>query len=226
MAQNFFGLDRGTIDDLLPILGGVAGAFPTSTTGNSLTETNSNATSNLTTLSQLLAQLNGTQQQTISPQIQALIDKATAVSGQQLQGTNLQPFVAQQTAQINRNSQLQKQAADNIMASRGLSTSPVAGTTQANIDAQRIAGITNLQQSLPMLQAQLAQQALAGATGVAAAAPRGTTTSQTSSQTGQTGQSTVQNMSGSQKVQQQQKQGGGVGGAIGGFASLLASLFA
>jgi Chaperone of endosialidase len=156
----------------------------------------------------------------ISPQLQALLNQIMQQAGG-LQTPNLSGYQAQQTQQINQASNLQSQAVQNIMAARGLSTSPVAGTTQANIAAQRQSQLVNLQESLPLLLQQLQIQNLTAEEGAAKAIPYGTTT---------TSNAIANNQSQTNSNQQTQTQQGGgiaagIAGGVGGIASILASLF-
>ena len=196
--------------------------FPTpeNTTTNASGTSSSNTQTILDTLSKLLA----TQQQTVSPEIQDLINKAAQVYGQQLnQQTNLQPYVAQQTQGINDQARLSSEAVNNIMAARGLAQSPVAATSQVGVENQRQGAITNLKESIPLLQQQLLSQTLGGAQGLIGTAPRGATSSQEGStnQFGNTGTTSQ-----FQQQQQTQKQTGtNIGGVIGGLSGILGLLF-
>lgn len=266
----------------LPGLAGIAGAIPTPSSGSGSGSSSSNGlvttggqsntntgstqsqsgttdtsgTNSLATLLNTLSQLTNNQTTTsgFGQQGQDLISQLLpALSKLTGQSTNLAPYLASQTENINRNSGLANQSAQAIMAARGLSNSPVGATTAANIDANRIAQITGLQQSLPLLQNQLQNTNLSTAANVLNLLPKTTTTSGTQSTTGtqsgtntgtsigqtvantvgrtngfndtsqNTSQSTNQNQNYNQN--QQQQSGGGVGGAIGGVASALASLF-
>lgn len=204
-------------------LSGLAGLFPTPT--NTSGTSSQTSTTNLQALSSLLAQLSGTQQTTVGRNIQDLINKAAASSaGQVTNSTNLAPYAAEQTQGINQQAQAQQKAVENIMASRGLATSPVSATAATNVENQRQGQITQLNEGLPLLQSQLAQQALQGANSTISTAPRGVSTSQTSSQSGS------QNQYGGNQTntvsQQQTQAGGGAGGLFGGIGSMLATLFA
>lgn len=229
-----FGLTGGLEGLLGGIAGGLAGAAPVNTTGSSSGSTISSSTiqSLLNTLSQLQSQQASTSATTptLSPAAQQfqsnLINQYSNLQGQ----TNLQPYQAQQTQNINTAANMQSQAVNNIMAARGLSTSPVAGTSQANIQAQRFGNITNLQQSIPLLQQQLGLQTLGAGTSLFSQVPRGSTTSTsaTGSQTGSTYQTGNTNTTGQQNTQnnyQQQQGGGAMSGFAGGLAGLLAGLF-
>jgi hypothetical protein len=180
----------------------------------------------------------GTTTPNISPQAQALINSLTQ-KYMTLQPPSMTGYGAGQTANINAGANAQTQAVNNIMASRGLATSPVAATSQAGIEQNRINQITQMQQQLPILQQQMNLQNLAQAGGFAASIPYGQTTGQTT--TGTISQDATQNTTGtseqlstnnqqsnfqntlmnwlnSQSATQGQ-QGGGVGGALGGALS-------
>ncbi len=235
--------------------GGAAGAVPTpggtstKTYGEDSNQTFNQNTANLQTLESLLKTLTKLQNEqtgtsTTTPGVlggpqQALLDKLIQRYSN-LGDVNLQPYEANQINQINRNASLQSKAADNIMASRGLSLSPVSGTTAANIDANRINQISGFQSTLPLLQRQLEQQNLAGASSFLQSIPRGTSTTQsgTSLQTGlteqarndftegttNTGNITQGARSGSETTVTKPK-GGGIGGFLQGIAPILTSLF-
>ncbi len=246
---------------LLAGLGGIAGGIPnpgsmqgsgTSTTNTSGEQNtnynNSNFTQGATNFNQLmdfLSSISGTTTTTpnVSPQTQSYIDKLMASYGQLAKPVDLSGYQASQTQGINRQADLASQSANNIMASRGLSTSPAAATTALNIDTNRLNQITGLNQSLPMLQNQLTNQNLGAASGFLSQIPMGTTTTNqqqqqqqqgtsggtsnvqgsTSAGTGyasnQSSQNTVQNQN------QRTSSGGGIGQAVGGIAGILASLF-
>lgn len=234
----------------LGLLGGAAGAFPT--VGNSSGTSTSNSTSNanttasgltqsqleslLTSLSQLTSSTSSSVNPNLSPEHQGLINSLiNKYSNLTSNPVNMGGYTTQQTQGINRNSGIQKQAVDNIMAARGVASSPVSATSDANIEAGRIAQINNMQQGVPLLQNQLMGQNLAGAAALAGAIPHGSTTtgtgfqSQTGSQTGnQTGS---QNMyqtgtsnnvsSGTTNQTARTSEGGGIGGFLGGLGSIL-----
>lgn len=245
-------------------LGGLAGAMPQTTSmqgsGSSSTNqsqdsqtasTTTGATNTQLDLNTLLNTINsiiGSTSQTttpnLSPETQNLISNLTS-RYMSLQRPSLTGYTAQQTQNINNNANLQKQALDNIMASRGLATSPVSGTAQAGVEAQRIGNITNLQQSVPLMQNQLDLSNMGAAANFMSMIPHGTTTTgtstqqQTGQQTGQQSQTGVTNMAQNtgtsahsegasntqQQQQQQQKSGGGIGGLVGGIGGIIASLF-
>ena len=173
-------------------LGGIAGAYgnQSNTSGNGTTNGTSTTTPNL------------------SPELQALIDQIMKQAGG-LTTPSLSGYQAQQTQGINHNADLQSQSVNNIMASRGLATSPVAGTAQAGVEQQRFGQINQMNEGLPLLQNQMNLQNLGAASSAASMVPKGSTTS---------GNQTTTNSG-------NQTQGGGVGGAVGGIASILASLF-
>lgn len=175
----------------------------------------------------------------ISPQTQALIDNLTN-RYQSLTAPSLGGYEAQQTQAINRNADLQSQAAQQMMASRGLASSPAASTTLGNIDAQRFGNINTMQAGLPILKNQMDLSNLGAAAGFMNMIPHSTTTTgsntnvsdttqnqnqgQTSggsSNTGSTGyqQALTSNNSNSTQTQQQK------GSAAAGITGLLAGLF-
>ena len=188
---------------------------------------------------------------TLSPEETALMTKLMTSAGS-LSAPSLTGYSAQQTSNINANAQAQENAVNNIMASRGLATSPVAATAQAGVEQNRQNQITNMQQQLPLLQNQLNLQNLAGATSLFASLPKGSQTTGTSAQQTaqqsqqqtqqqQTGQQTTdqtgtsastqnQTSAGTSKGTTNTSAGGGIGGALGGasagFAAALPYLIA
>jgi Chaperone of endosialidase len=275
MASPTTGPFSGGLSTALPILGGIggtlAGLFPTPSnsqqtnwgqgTQNSSSSgsSSSNSSSSLNSLLQLLQTISGTSTAAqsgttsttpnLSPGNQQLIDQLTR-SYSTLTNPSLTGYGAQQTSSINANSNAQEQAVNALMASRGLSTSPVAGTAQAGIEQNRVNQIDSMQQQLPILQNQMNLQNLGAASSFAASIPKGSTTTTG----GQSTQSNEQTTESSQQQQQQQQQfqnmwqnlfsylaqqntggsqtssstGGGTGSAIaGGLSGLLglASLF-
>ena len=202
-------------------LSGLAGFFPTPSSGNSSTSSSlstgqqSSGTSNVSGTSGSTTGYGAAGTSVINqilPQLSSL-----------LAGTNLSTsYLPQQTQQINQNSQLQQQALNNIMASRGLGTSPVAATAAAGVDANRVGQITNLQQQVPLLQQQLNSQNLNTAGGILSRLP--TSTTGTTSQTGTSNTTSNTNQNGQSNTTTQQNSGGGLGGLFGGIASALASV--
>jgi hypothetical protein len=262
----------GNLSILAPLLAslglsGVAGGAGTPTNTN--TTSSSTGTSDVSsqsdtnnTLSTLLNFLNNFSQDTtgttnttgtsvqgttptLSPATQAFMDnligKYNAQSAPSLTG-----FGAQQTNNINVAADAQKKAIDNIMAARGLSTSPAAGTAQTGLEQNRLNQITSMQQGLPLLQNQMNLQNLAGASAFFSAIPKGSITTGSTAQQGQTTQNTTGQQSGQQTGSQtgsssttgSQKgtttqtgtsstvgsTGGGVGGAAAGLGGGLATI--
>jgi len=180
----------------------------------------------------------------LTPQMQAYINSLIG-RGSNLQAPSLTGYAAGQTQNINANSNLQSQAVQNLMAARGLSTSPVAATTQAGIEQNRVNQITQMQENLPVMQNQMNLQNLAQSANIAGMFPglAGTTQQQ------QTAQDTSQTQTGTQQQTQDQyaqswqnifnfmqgfqnnwgsqqtTSGGGLGGALqGGAEAFLAIL--
>lgn len=182
---------------------------------------------------------------TLSPATQAFMDQLISKYGG-MTAPALTGYGAQQTGVINNQANVQKQALDNILAARGLSTSPAAATAQAGIEQNRLNNITSMQQGLPLLQNQLNLQNLAGASAFFSAIPKGTLTTGASNQTTQTNQSTTGQSSGTQTGSQtgststtgsqkgtttntgssttQGTSGGGAGGAAGAAGAGLATV--
>lgn len=121
----------------------------------------------------------GTTAPNLSPQAQALISNLTQ-KYMTLAPPSMTGYGAQQTSNINQAADTQEQAINALMASRGLSTSPVAATAQAGIEQNRLNQVTSMLQQLPILQQQMNLQNLAAAGGFAASIPYGQTTAGTS----------------------------------------------
>ena len=120
----------------------------------------------------------------LSPELQSLLSSLTSITGNMNANVpTTDQLVGQNTQTINKNAGIASQSANAIMAARGLSTSPVAGTTAANIDNNRIGQITTAQEQAPYEQQQLQLQALSPALSLASLYPKGSTSSGTSSQT-------------------------------------------
>jgi hypothetical protein len=162
--------------------------------GNQASSGNQNTFSNqnLTTwLSQLLSafqesQSTSTTNFNLDPSTKALIEKLTGQYSALTNPFSSQNYQAGQIQNINANSDLQRQAADNIMAARGVS-GPAATTAGLNIDANRINNITQMQQQVPFLKDQWDTQHLAQAASFLNFIPKGTTT--TTANSTQSGQS-------------------------------------
>ena len=243
---------------LLGGLGALAGVFPEDQSGT--VKSNQNTTSDITSdtatstdmwhlLNTWLNSLGITQQEgttaqqvtpTLGPEATALMQNlATKYTG--LTAPALTGYQAYQTGNINNAADLQSQAVNNILAARGLSTSPAAATAQAGVEQNRLNQITGMKQQIPILQNQLNLANLAGATGFFSTMPRGasttgTTSGTTTSSQSQTGGQAGQDIGGTQvKGHQftagneqgfQQKDatsGGGLGGLFSGLASGLAA---
>lgn len=238
---------------------GGSAAFPTVGSSNSTATSNSNSnttfgnTSNSASLSQsqidsLLKSLSelsstSTTNPNLSPEHQALINnlisKYSALTNKPV---DMSGYQTQQTQNINRNSNLSKQAVDSVMAARGLTTSPVSGTSDANIEASRVSQINNMAQGIPLLQNQMENQNLQGAVALSNSIPHGSTTtgfqsqsgtqqgSQTGTQSGsqfgtQTGNSNT-NSSGTTTNKTNTSQGGGISGILQGVGAALPFLLA
>lgn len=253
------------VDRLIKLgAGGVAGAIPdtgtVSTTGSGTQESTGSQQTEGSQFSQgstvsessfsnfLNSLLNIASSQTstpnLSPDIQALINKLTGAYSN-LRTPDMGGYQAAGLANINRNADLQSQSVNNIMAARGLSTSPVAATSAANVESQRFGDTTSFMNTIPLLAYQQNLANLGAAGQFASSVPYGTTTTGQSSQTGQQvgggGQgSSSTNTQGSQFNQgsqnynktnttqdqtQKKSSGGGWAGTLAGLAGVAASLF-
>jgi hypothetical protein len=242
---------------LLSGLGGFGASQPNNQTqnqdGTSTTNTSSEGNTNfnqsmtnwlrnfLSTVGQTESTGTSTTTPNLSPQAQQLLQQLTQSYSKFARPVDLTGYQAGQIQDINRSSDLQSEAVNNIMAARGLSNSPAAGTALANVQGQRFGDITKLNQSLPMLGNQLNLQNLNAAGGFFSSIPYGTTTGTSGSTSSQQNQSQDQtggsSTSGTGYTNQQSahhnesisrntaKSGSGWGQAAGGVASILASLF-
>ena len=102
----------------------------------------------------------GLRQQLIQAQ-QANLNKDIDLSGYQSQGLQT----------INQGYDAANKALQQTLASRGLTYSPVAGSSTAALGTQRIGAGINFQNQIPLLQQQLYQQKLASALQTFAAQP-------------------------------------------------------
>lgn len=137
----------------------------------------------------------------LSPENQALLSQLGAQYSHLAQtGVNLQPYQEQQENNINNNANLVAQSSKEALAARGLADSPVSGVVASNENQNRVAQITGLQQSIPLLSNQLQLANLGAASQFTASIPRG--------------------------FQSNTKQGGGLGGFLGGLGSILANSLA
>jgi hypothetical protein len=101
---------------------------------------------------------------TIDPAYQGLQGQVLKMIQQRLSTpVDLTGYTANSVANINKNAGLTKQGADNALVARGLATSPVAGAVDANINTQRMAGVSQLENSIPLLQDSLQRQNLSDA---------------------------------------------------------------
>ncbi len=232
-------LSNLTLPLLLMGLLGAAGAFPQNyeKSGTADTTTDTTGKTTLDTLSNFLTNL--TQQQAGTTGVMPTLSPETYYLMHQLMGRyqgmaapSLTGYEAQQTGNINQLANTQQQALNNILAARGLSTSPVAATAQAGVEQNRLNQIANVKQSLPLLQNQLNLQNLAGASAFFSAIPKGTLTTTNQQVTGQTtGQQTGSQTGTSQQTgttkgttSEKGTSGGGLGGLLTGAGVGLATL--
>lgn len=226
--------------------GTAAGAIPTPTNTSGNTDSSGSSSSTISQFIQNLMNSINSQKSTstntsvstpnLSPATQSLIDNLTTkYSALASNPIDMNGYKQTQSNTINNNANIQKASADNIMASRGLASSPAAATTDTNIDNTRFANINSLAQSIPLLKNQLQQSNLSGATSFMAQIPHGSTvtTNGSNDTSGSTSQSSTQNSDGSTyntnnnstRTQQQQQAGGGAGGFLGALGSILPLLF-
>ncbi len=223
---------------------GVATGLPQGGTQNQQTQQTTQQSGMSTTqqfidaLTKAFTENKGSSTQTSSPNLtpglQGLMDQLTSKFGQ-LANPNTKNIEASGIQKINNNSNAQSEVVNNIMASRGLATSPVAATAEGNVQNQRFGQINDFQRDLPQLIQSLNLQGAGAASGFLNSAPVGSTITGATSNTGTSQSSNQQSTQGNQVTNQNQNStgsttgqtstGGGVGGALGGLAAFLAKLF-
>lgn len=187
------GVSSGLSDatGILQLLGGLFGSS-SSGTSSGTSQTSGMSSEQLQNLLNTMQQMqssgtsSGTSSTTLSPQMQALMNQVS---------TSVQPFnqgayVAGQTQNIEAAGNQQQAQVNNEMASRGLATSPVAGTAQAGVQQNTLNQVNSMQQQAPLVAQQANLANLGAATSLIGAAPKTTTTTgtQTGTQTGSTAQ--------------------------------------
>jgi hypothetical protein len=261
MAQIANGMDLNPALIAL-ILGSTAaaGGFPTpsssnsDTVGNSNSNTSGQSTSNttneefLTNLAQSLSSQGGSTTQsgfstpTLSPATQQFMDSLIGrFSG--MGKIDPSTILAQQITGINKNSDAQAGLTNEILASRGLSTSPISGTAAISNENSRFAQVNQAKNNLPLLQQELDLKSLVPAANFFSSIPTGQVTgantgfqnfslnsSQQNQNTNSNQNSTANtantsNTTTGQSTNTSGTAGGGPGGAFGGLASALATLF-
>lgn len=110
------------------------------------------------------------------PAQKALLDRLTANYSQMTQPVDLRGYQAGGIQDINRSSDLQQEALKNVMAARGVSTSPVAASGAGSVESGRFGAITHFNQGLPLLQTQLNNENLGAATSFLSMVPKTTST--------------------------------------------------
>lgn len=112
---------------------------------------------------------------TYGPEAQQLLSRLTGAFSNLTQPPDLRGYQAQGLQDIGRSSDLQRQNVNEIMASRGLSTSPVAATAANNVESNRFSQMNQFNQSLPLLADEMRMRNLGAATNFFQAIPKGTT---------------------------------------------------
>lgn len=213
------GIPQNYLNLLLLLLGGTSGAFgtPSSSNTKSTGTTGSNITGSTTanqtaTSTPTLDEAGQTIESQLSPVVRQLLGFPMDLSGYTSSGID----------QINRNADLQRQSIDAIMASRGLSTSPISATAALIADQNRLNQISDFQNSIPLLRNQLLNTNLSSAISALGATPRGITSS------GNTSGSNVEANTGTSSSDSNTtgSTGGGIGGALGGLGTILGYLLA
>jgi hypothetical protein len=155
----------GLFDYLLPGLAGLSGAV-----ANRGGKTSSTNTSN-PTLDPATADLKGN-----------IINKTNTLLNED---PNLTGYQAQQTQQINKNSEIQRQKAIENLVSRGIDPNSPAGVAALNsVDSQRFGAITNLNEAIPLEATQMKQSILNSANQSFSTLPKGTSSTGTTTTPG------------------------------------------
>jgi hypothetical protein len=184
---------------------------------------------------------------TMSPQAQDFMNKLIGRFSEQAKPVDLTTIRQQGIRDINTSADAQRQAVENIMASRGLASSPVSGTSAAGVENQRIGSINRFESQMPFLQQDMDLTNLGAAANFFGQIPKGQITSQVgqTSNVGQqtgfdqtTGQTTTRNRTEGRDYTTQSappgsKGGGGntgLGAGLGlaggfGLGAILANLF-
>lgn len=195
---------------VLPIISGLAGLFG----GGQQQKTTTS--SNQTGSQQQQYGSSGTTTPNLSPFQQQLAQMFTKGTMDQFQGgTNLAPYTAQGLQQIQGQGTAQGKTISNILASRGLSYSPAAATSQIQNTLNTGNQMNSFLQGVPLLQHQLQQgnlQQLMQAFGVQ---PTGVTTDQSGQSSGTSQQ---------QGQQTQTTSGNPLAGLFGGVGSAVAAM--
>lgn len=247
MSWTWGGSDGGAANVGSAGLGFLSGLFPdptnTTSSGSASGTQNTNATSNsdmaslFNQLQQMLSSQRQTQQQTqtqtLDPAGTAFMNGLIQRFGGQSQPISASNILAQNTQGINAASDAQKAGLNADLASRGLSTSPVAGSVMANADNNRINQISQASQAAPLAANQLNLQNLMASIPLLSSLPKtttiGGTTDVTGTQTNKTGGGSTQtvgtgtntntNFNQNQNSSSNTNSGGGLGSAFSGAAS-------
>lgn len=109
----------------------------------------------------------GTSRPELTQQQQDLLDQIVGKSTANLnEDVDLKGYQAGQTGQINNLVNIQKKAAEEQLAARGITGGPALATSQNNIDAGGFAERIKLAQGIPLLKNQIQQQKIASASDV------------------------------------------------------------
>lgn len=216
-SNNTLGLSNGAYGGILGGLFGGSGAASGAFGGTSTTNSNQSGSG---TNNQQYSQ-SGSSTPTYDASTDFLRKTLNNTVLQNLQNsTDLSGYQSSGIEGINQNADAQKIGLNQSLAGRGLTYSPVAATSGAQVDANRGNQINSFNNTIPLIQQQLYEQKLADAQNQFKANPFGT------SQTGQgssAGQQTQQ--SSGTSTTKTTPAGGILGGILGGL-SQAASLFA
>lgn len=192
-------------------IGGASAGFPTSTT------TTGSGSSQGTFQQQGTSNMFGSSTPTFDPVADSLRKHLIDSSLTNLYSdTDLSGYKAQGLDTINRGTDANKAAIDATLASRGLSYSPMAATSEISNQLAGQGQKSQFVNNIPLLQQQIYQQKLAAALNVFRSNPYGTDVSQSGSTDSSGSQDQTYNN------QQKTTSGGGIGGILSGIGSALA----
>lgn len=151
--------------------------------------------------------------------LRMLSDRATGA-------TDLSGYTGQGLRTINDAAALKQKALNSILASRGLSYSPVAASAMGNLESSRVGEAVNFMNQLPLLQRQLQGEDLDRLSKFWAALPYGKATKSNVNEFGQTWEAsdtTHRGTEGGQTTRVGNTSGNRLGGFLTGLGSGLAS---
>lgn len=138
------------------------------------------------------------------------------------QDPNLSGYEAGGIQNINRAGDLRSRAIGNILAARGLTYSPIAGSAMASAEGSRFSDVANFRNQIPMLREQIMRERLAEAGNFFSRIPTGQTTTNIGQRSGTESRdlTSTGNMTGTAT-----DPGNQLGGLFGGLGTSLAYLY-